>query len=669
MKRPKLFENPIPNTTMFVYDVECYPNYTLLKFVDEHGTWTDFEFREDDPVMTQQAKILDVRRFIQRSEKDKVFVGFYNTGVNGYDDYILKYFMFVSAPLINCQSIYDHSTWIIEMDQNNRPNEFWGYWRMENPWGRSIDVYNMPPQKWRTPIGQAGGLKERAARLGWDRLQDLPYPPGSILTPDQMDEVNEYCKNDVLMTVDQYKLALPQVKVRLRLEEMYKDVKVLEQRNGYRGKPDRITEHVGIDVLEKHDAGICETIFTHLYSNRTQVPINHVKKLRPSLGVIKVGHLLKHSKFVKSDHPEIVNLVERWSKIEGSHENVKEALQYDFTLGDLPIRVAAGGLHSMDGPGEFVSTKDKRLIDIDVNSYYPSVMIKNKLCPQQLTDDFVDIEHELTDFRLKNKESGDKAAADGLKIVVNTAYGKSASQYSFMFDPEMQIIVILLCQLNLLALIARLQREGIEVLSANTDGVLCYVEKSQVVLFREIYHQWEERSGYTLEETHYDRYVRRDVNNYIAIDSDPEEKPKVKGVFKEVKGRAPIIANALYNYYRDGKTPESTINECQNVKEFLYYFHANRGWKLQTTVGDVVEQQQGTCRWFQVPVGLNLQKWKPDDDPEKPIRVISVSDADNIYLMNDITSYSVPDALNRKWYIDKVWSIIHDTEENQEDEG
>jgi len=668
LKRPNLFQNPLPDYEMWIYDIECYPNYTLIKFVDQNHKMVDFEFRGSHSEIKMQSTLTDLKAFIARPKKDRVFVGFFNTGVNGYDDYMLKYFIKTEFYMITCQSIFEHSNWIIKMDNDNRPSLFWEYWRMESPWGKSIDVYNLPPQKWRTPIGQAGGLKTRAARLGWDRLQDLPYPPGTELTETQMDEVADYCINDVMMTVDQFRYSIPQVEVRLRLEDMYKDVTTIEAKPGYRGNPPKNIEHQGVALLDRHDAGVCETIFQTLYASRTNTPINHVKKLRPTLGVIKVKELLAQSKYVRSEDPEFLKVIDRWSQIEGAHENVKEALEYTFMMDDLELKVAAGGLHSVDGAANIESNDDYQMIDIDVTSYYPAIMEQNAFHPQQLTTDFVDIENELTTFRINAKNTGDKVAANGVKIVINTAYGKSASKYSFMFDPEMQLKVIMVGQLNLLALIARLQREGIKVLSANTDGILCYVHKDQRDKFTNIYQQWENRSGYNLEETHYSKYVRRDVNNYIAIDTDPNEAPKVKGVFKQVKGRAPIIADALYAYYRSGVQPQETINTCANVKNFLYYFHASRGWSMQITLHSpenealVTTPQQSTCRWYQVNGGVQLSKWKPDDDPEKGNRVISVPDASSIEMMNDVKSYTVPPDLDRQWYIDKVWGIINDTE-------
>ena len=56
-----------------------------------------------------------------------------------------------------------------------------------------IDIYNVLP-------GVSVPLKTYAARIGFKKLQDLPYEPDKILTQEQMDEVRDYCFNDIEIT-------------------------------------------------------------------------------------------------------------------------------------------------------------------------------------------------------------------------------------------------------------------------------------------------------------------------------------------------------------------------------------------------------------------------------------------------------------------------------------
>jgi hypothetical protein len=114
---------------------------------------------------------------------------------------------------------------------------------------------------------------------------------------------------------------------------------------------------------------------------------------------------------------------------------------------------------------------------------------------------------------------------------------------------------------------------GIEVISANTDGITVYLKKSQLEKCREIYKKWEQLTKFVLEETTYRKYIRRDVNNYIAVKDNGEVK--TKGIFSTdldfTKGfKFPIISIALVNYYINGISPEETVEKHEDLHDFLY---------------------------------------------------------------------------------------------------
>ncbi|MGK3945753.1 hypothetical protein ABK046_46340, partial [Streptomyces caeruleatus] len=71
-------------------------------------------------------------------------------------------------------------------------------------------------------------------------------------------------------------------------------------------------------------------------------------------------------------------------------------------------------------------------------------------------------------------------------------------------------------QLYLFMLIEKLVLNGIQVISANTDGVVSRFNLSQEKLFGEIAEWWQNETGFFLEKTPYDMYFRQDVNNYIT---------------------------------------------------------------------------------------------------------------------------------------------------------
>lgn len=129
-------------------------------------------------------------------------------------------------------------------------------------------------------------------------------------------------------------------------------------------------------------------------------------------------------------------------------------------------------------------------------------------------------------------------------------------------------------------LIERFVLAGIKIISANTDGLLLHITKDTLEKVREIYHEWEAETGFTLEETQVLNYVRRDINNYTLQylewnkdKNDYDIKVKKKGLFLPQGGilkgwKFPVISMALNAYYIDGILPEDFISNYTDIYDF-----------------------------------------------------------------------------------------------------
>jgi hypothetical protein len=119
-------------------------------------------------------------------------------------------------------------------------------------------------------------------------------------------------------------------------------------------------------------------------------------------------------------------------------------------------------------------------------------------------------------------------------------------------------------------LIEKLVDNGIQVISANTDGILIDDKLENLELIRNIYREWEKTTGFELEETQYKSLIRRDVNNYFA--KDVEGNLKTKGLFETgglTKGFVfPVISLALQAYFENGTLPETFIKNHDDIFDF-----------------------------------------------------------------------------------------------------
>jgi hypothetical protein len=146
-----------------------------------------------------------------------------------------------------------------------------------------------------------------------------------------------------------------------------------------------------------------------------------------------------------------------------------------------------------------------------------------------------------------------------------------------MYGPSNTIQMNLTGQLSILMLAEMFECNGIEVVSANTDGVVTFYherDEEKVVYWIKF---WENLTGFQLEDTHYEKYYARDVNAYFAV--KPDGSVKVKGPYSEVGSQSGtqldnnpihlICSDAIKAFLSKGVAIEETIRNCKDITRFV----------------------------------------------------------------------------------------------------
>jgi hypothetical protein len=236
-----------------------------------------------------------------------------------------------------------------------------------------------------------------------------------------------------------------------------------------------------------------------------------------------------------------------------------------------------GGLHSSEQSVAYHSSSTHILIDKDVTSYYPFVMLNLGLYPKQLGPQFSNVFRAIVDERIQAKAVKQKSTAESLKIVVNGAFGKLGNMHSILYAPDLLIKVTITGQLSLLLLIEALELAGISVISANTDGVTAYLKRTDQVKFDNIVAEWERVTGFETETTLYKMLASRDVNNYLALKDDNTFKskgayadPPIGSVEALHKNPVTLVCvEAVKAYLLSGTPLTQTIQACRDIRQFV----------------------------------------------------------------------------------------------------
>lgn len=199
----------------------------------------------------------------------------------------------------------------------------------------------------------------------------------------------------------------------------------------------------------------------------------------------------------------------------------------DIMVGDCNTRLAWGGIHGAI-PNYREETKDGRSIkNADVGSYYPHLMTIDGYYSRNIPS--VEVYEAMLNRRMAAKKSGDTALANALKLVANTTYGAMLNQYNDLYDPLQGRSVCITGQLRLLELANHLLAKcpTLKVIQLNTDGIMCSFDDCDAATWDAILKEWQDRTGFTLEEDLIKMICQKDVNNYVEVPFKGD--PKIKG--------------------------------------------------------------------------------------------------------------------------------------------
>lgn len=498
-------------------------------------------------------------------------------------------------------------------------------------------------------------LKHTGARLHTHTVQELPIPPDARIGPVQRQAMRSYVRNDLRATKDLRNELRPQILLREQMSNQY-----------------------GVDLRSKSDAQIAEAVIKSEVERATGQRLwkpelqEHQFFYEPPKFIQfrseRMRALLEEIRSTPfSVHPDGVDAASSDDNAETAKKkrrmvDIPDSLKgRDIILGQSVYRMGIGGLHSCEESVTHVSDDEHVLLDRDVASYYPAIIIGEKLYPKHIGPVFLDVYDGIRARRLAAKKAGDKNTAESLKIVLNGSFGKFGSKYSVLCSPKLMIQTTVTGQLALLMQIEHLEHYGIPVISANTDGIVSKVPRHKRWQFNAAFSDWEWDTGYETEETEYRGLYSSSVNSYLAVKPDGKVKskgplteggpglPGAAGIKKNPAGE--IAAQAVREFLSKGTPIEQTINACDDVRKFLFVRRVTGGCEKDgVTVGKVVRYYFSTTS--RTPL-LYAQGCKKAGD--------KVSRSEGAVPLMTLPDFNeCPEDLDRAWYVREAYAILQD---------
>lgn len=586
----------IRNKPVLVYDIEVFQNifHCTVKNTETNELFL-FEISERKNQLSELVKFFkhfdnQVGSWNQsyttdyQFDTDAIFAGYNNIHYdNPIINYIIDYYdCMIQKPYWEiCQSIFNLSKVILSSKDGDEDD--WKKWKYQQ-WFESFDILTM---LYSTQLRV--GLKEMQVTMQYPNVQEFVYDWSSPLKKELFDEMIQYNINDVESTSELLQRCKKDIDLRIAIEDEY-----------------------GVRVLSKDGVNIGMKIITQKYLEKTGLTWKQIKDLRSPMNLIPLKDVILP--FVKYESPILKNMLEEMKK--QIVPPGRKGYEYKFIFDNLRYSVGVGGIHSVNNPEIIIPKEDEMLIDIDVASLYPSMLIQYKFYPKHLGPEFLEVYSQIREERLEAKRNGNKVKNETLKLALNGLSGNLQNEHNFCYSPFAVMQIRINGQLLLLMLAESLVKLDCRIVQANTDGLFVLLKKNKYEQVKQACKAWEQLTKLELEEDRFEAMYQFAINDYIAIKegykaNKDDKLIKKKGMFiTDVllgKGLNPkIIPEAVIRYFADGIPVEDTIMNCKDIRKFLQAEKTGKQWTVEYNN----EVQQRINRFYVSTNGLYLWKWK-----------------------------------------------------------
>ena len=611
---------------MIFYDFEVFKHDWLAVFIDVT--------RKKEHVIINSP---DELKALYEANRRDIWVGFNN---KHYDQYIMKGILLGLDP----KRIND---WIIVEKREG--------WQFSSAFNKvpmiNYDVMPNPPV----------GLKTMEGFLGSDiKESEVPFNIDRPLTPQEIEQTVFYCRHDVEETI----------KVFLQTADVFEAMHGIIQ---------TFPDMVSLSNIGDSEARITAKV---LGCRKQEFNDEFDFFFLPCLRLNKYRYV---QDWFEQKRKEALSL-DLQNRSEYDKKTWYKSQSLETLVAGIPHTFGFGGLHgATEKPSHFTGA----LYHVDVNNYYPSMLIAWQLVTRAATNDnYQKVYKTRKALKYKQTHAASKAEAKRFKKMqlpykkmLNALSGAMKDNTNPAYDPRNNNCMCINGQLMLLDLIEHLEViPGFELIQSNTDGLIVKVPDTDEAfdMMDDICWEWEQRCStplcdILLELDCIHEIFQKDVNNYLWVSADGSVE-RIGAYVKElsaVDNDLPIINKALVDYMVNKTPVEQTINQCDDLIMFqkivklsdkydwVEHEHCTpvilkKGVRVIKEIYEYPETVKYTYKSYRV-FASNSQ----DDGRLLKRKAIKSkgekfgNTPEHCFIFNDdVNGVKVPETLDRGWYID-----------------
>jgi hypothetical protein len=497
-------------------------------------------------------------------------------------------------------------------------------------------------------------LKRLEFEMDLENIEEMPiHHSKENMTTEDIELTKEYCYNDVWATYQFYLVTIGETD-----HPLYKGENRIELRQD-------IEAEFGIPCLNYSDSKIGDEMIKKYYCEQKRIDYQQL----PKKGYFRKSIAVKNciAPYVEFQTAELQAFLKKIKKLNlGLQDDFKEELHFYNNV----YSFMKGGLHTENSPKIFEADDEYEIIDWDVSSYYPAIIINNGRYPYHLGPEFLRGYQEMFNKRLElkplaKKDKKIKGIVGALKLAVNSVYGKSSDMQNWIYDRQLTMFTTITGELSLMMLIEAYELAGINVISANTDGVTIMIKKCYIDKMHEINAWWSELTKYELERADYQKIIFSTVNDYLAIKTDGEVKKKGDFVtdFELHKNKsARVVPLALEQYFLRNVPVDTTIKSHNNIFDFCLRQKASKDFHYEGIDRATGEKKvyNKLIRYYISNTGEKLLKVKNEDSDSGAADVSQVEAGEWLATVcNHLKKDHPLDNINYDYYIERAERLIY----------
>ncbi len=507
-------------------------------------------------------------------------------------------------------------------------------------WQFSKLLRNFPLNNYDVMPNPPVGLKTLEGFLGSNiKETDVDFNIDRKLTDSEIAQTIKYCRHDVEQTIEVF------LERKSEFEAQFNLVRLFD---------------LPLNMIGYTEARITSQI---LGCQKCDFNDEYEYYFLPCIELNKYKYVMDWFESAVKDNTAEMN--ERYAKSHNVRDDVEDPFWFkvafykrklETTVAGIPHTFGFGGLHG--ATAKPIHTKGL-ILHVDVGSYYPSMLLAWQLVTRAATNDNYKLVY---DTRMKLKHEGKKKEQAPYKKLLNALSGAMKDETNPAYDPRNNNIMCINGQLMLLDLIEHLEVvDGFQLIQSNTDGLIIQIPDTDEAFYQvdDICFDWEKRCSTNicsilLELDTISEIYQKDVNNYLWIDANG--KVERKGAYVKTLSRIdndlPILNTALVEYMVNHTPVEDTINGCNEVIMF------QKVVKLSDKYRWVEHEQPGHNKRYTYK---SYRVFASKDDADGRLLKCGGSRGkgekfantpDHCFILNEsITGSTVPDKLDRDWYI------------------